>query len=256
MNSFDLDKILSIWKNFILLDIFKPVSLLNLILNPEIILKNFIIAMLGTSRVPSNNHLFDGGKKIRSLFLESESAVSRGTSTLLKNHYDSDRMNVEKSVGDGQMLTNQLGPRVIVVFTLDPLILIQKFRISNGGFSKLGNHCNDYCGVFDIQDRFLHVSHLSLIKRTHEKLVRRVFKLGSFQRSATLGELSKLVSATLQLPPRDLLLVWKALLFNLSYVNYIVCHLFHMYITLHYHMLHIHLTIHNIFICTTTIFIL
>jgi hypothetical protein len=59
MNSFDLDKILSIWKNFILLDIFKPVSLLNLILNPEIILKNFIIAMLGTSRVSSNNHLFD-----------------------------------------------------------------------------------------------------------------------------------------------------------------------------------------------------
>ncbi len=153
------------------------------------------------------------------------------------------------------MLTNQLGPRVIVVFTLDPLILIQKFRIFYGGFSKLGNHYNDYCGVFDFQDRFLHGSHLSFYKRTHEKYVRRVFKLGSFQRSATLGELSKLVSATLQLPPRDLLLVWKALLFNLSYVTYIVCHLFHMYITLHYHMLHIHLTIHNIFICTTTIFI-
>ena len=123
-------------------------------------------------------------------------------------------MNVEKSVGDGQMLTNQLGPRVIVVFTLDPLILIQKFRISNGGFSKLENHYNDYCGAFDIQDRFLHGSHLSLIKRTHAKLVRRVFKLGSFQRSAILGELSKLVSSTLRLPPRDLLLVWKSLLLN------------------------------------------
>ncbi len=95
------------------------------------------------------------------------------------------------------MLTNQLGPRVIVVFTLDPLIVIQKSRISNGGFSKLGNHFNDYCGAYDFQDHVLLGSHLSFYKRTHQKLVRRVFKLGSFSRSARLGELLKLVSTTL-----------------------------------------------------------
>jgi hypothetical protein len=79
-------------------------------------------------------------------------------------------MNVEKSVGDGQMLTNQLGPRVIVVFTLDPLISIQKSRISIRVFSKLGNHYNDYCGVFDFQDRFCTEATLVSIKEHTKSL--------------------------------------------------------------------------------------